>query len=576
MPENDDAPDASPLKILIADDNKTDRLLLQTIVRKEGHSVVTACDGLEAVKAFEEEEPDIILLDVMMPNLDGYGAAQRIKQLAGEQLVPIIFLTSLQEPEELARGLDVGGDDFLSKPYKPVVLRAKIRAFDRMRRMHVTMQKQRDEISVLNVHMREEQTAARVIFDNVAHPGCINAPNIKHLLSPMSIFNGDIALAARTPAGDMHVMLGDFTGHGLPAAIGAMPAAEVFYQMSAEGFGITDILPAINQKLKSILPPSYFCCCCMASLSFVSQRVEIWMGGLPDCYLWHPGYRKVERIKSRHLPLGVLSSERFKCDTEVHDMELGAKLCLWSDGIVEAENPDGEMFGDARLFEVFEKNEDPDQLFDEIPRAVKAWIQGDEWGDDTTMLEVTMVSEQEVAETEVSYQSGKLLNAREWKFTYELKADTAKEFNPVALLLRLLAEVPGLRPHQVSLHTVFTEFFSNALEHGVMGLDSSLKASPDGFAEYYAERARLLNESIEGYVRFHLHCEMEETVGASRLVIRVEDSGPGFDWQSRMEKAEDSEISRHYHGRGIPLLRKLCESVNYIGAGNEVEAVYRW
>ncbi len=576
MPVSDDVLNDAPLKILIADDNKTDRLLLQTIVRKEGHSVVTACDGLEAVQAFVDEAPDIILLDVMMPNLDGYGAAQQIKQKAGEQLIPIIFLTSLQEPEELARGLDVGGDDFLSKPYKPVVLRAKIRAFDRMRRMHVLMQRQRDEIAVLNVHMREEQTAARVIFDNVAHTGCLKAANIKHLLSPMSIFNGDIALAARTPAGDMHVLLGDFTGHGLPAAIGAMPAAELFYQMTAEGFGITDILPAINQKLKTILPPSYFCCCCMASLSFISQRVELWLGGLPDCYLWHPEDGNIERIKSRHLPLGVLSTERFKCDTEVHDMELGARLCLWSDGIVEAENPSGEMFGDTRLYELFEKNENPDDIFEDIPRAVKEWIQGDEWGDDTTMLEVTMVRPEEVADTEVSYQSGKLLNASEWKFTYELKADTAKEFNPVALLLRILAEVPGLRPHQVSLHTVFTEFFSNALEHGVMGLDSALKGSPDGFAQYYAERARLLNEHIEGFVRFHLNCEMKDEAGGSRLVIRVEDSGPGFDWQSKMSQTEAADASRIYHGRGIPLLKKLCESVQYRGSGNEVEAVYRW
>ncbi len=572
-------PPEEPIRILIADDNNADRMLLEAIVRKQGHDVCTARDGVEAVEKFSENQPDLVLLDVMMPNKDGYEAAGEIKELAGERLVPIIFLTSLQEPEALAKCLDVGGDDFLSKPYKPVVLRAKIRAFDRMRRLHQMMQEQRDEIAVHNVHMTEEQRAARTIFDNVAHPGCMQASNIKRLLDPMSIFNGDIALAARTPAGDMHVLLGDFTGHGLPAAIGAMPLSEVFYQMSAEGFGITDILPAINLKLKSVLPPSYFCCCAMASLSFVSNRMEIWVGGLPDVYLYHPQYKRVDRIKSRHLPLGVLGANGFKCDTEIHDMEVGSRLYLWSDGIIEAENDQGEMFGDDRLYAIFEANEDPETLFDEIQEGVKAYIGGEDWGDDTTLVEVRMVDAEEIADTEVTYNASEMLNANEWKFTYELPADTAKNFNPVSLLLRILAEVPGLRAHQVSLHTVLTEMYSNALEHGVMGLDSNLKASPDGFAEYYSQRARLLSEPIEGFVIFHFECDINGGPGEHRLRIRVEDSGPGFDWQAKLAKAEDAqeaEVTKTYHGRGIPLLRKLCESVNYVGNGNQVEAVYRW
>lgn len=570
-----------PILILIADDNNADRMLLEVLVRKQGHRVITAGDGVEAVAAFQEHDPDLILLDVMMPNKDGYEAAAEIKELAGEKLVPIIFLTSLQEPEALAKCLDVGGDDFLSKPYKPVVLRAKIRAFDRMRRLHAMMQDQRDEISLHNMHMTEEQTAARVIFDNVAHPGCMQAKNLKRMLSPMSIFNGDIALAARTPGGDMHVLLGDFTGHGLPAAIGAMPLSEVFYQMSAEGFGITDILPAINQKLKSILPASYFCCAAMASLSFVSNRMEIWVGGLPDVYLYHPQYGRVDRIKSRHLPLGVLGASGFKCDTEIHDMEFGSRLYLWSDGIVEAENTDGEMFGDDRLYEVFEANEEPEALFDEIRGRVADYIEGEDWGDDTTMLEVQMMPAEEMTDTEVTYQAGELLNALEWKFSYELPADTAKNFNPVSLLLRILSEVPSLRPHQVSLHTVLTEMYSNALEHGVMGLDSSLKKSPDGFAEYYSERARLLNESIDGFVCFDIVCKMGDGVEQHRLQIRVRDSGAGFDWQTRladrsMDNSSGVDVSKQFHGRGIFLLRQLCESVEYLGAGNEAQAVYRW
>ena len=80
------------LRILIADDNDSDRLILQTIVRKEGHTVYTAKDGQEAIDIFREQSPDIVLLDALMPNVDGFEAARTIKQLAGDNLVPIIFL----------------------------------------------------------------------------------------------------------------------------------------------------------------------------------------------------------------------------------------------------------------------------------------------------------------------------------------------------------------------------------------------------------------------------------------------------------------------------------------------------
>jgi PleD family two-component response regulator len=93
--------DVRRLKILVADDTDTDRLILESIVRKEGHHVVSACNGLEAIQVYSVEKPDIVLLDALMPELDGFGAARKIKELAGDELVPIIFLTSLSDTESL-------------------------------------------------------------------------------------------------------------------------------------------------------------------------------------------------------------------------------------------------------------------------------------------------------------------------------------------------------------------------------------------------------------------------------------------------------------------------------------------
>ena len=234
------------LAILIAEDNAADRMLLSTIVSRQGHRVLTASNGLEAVALFEQERPHLVLMDALMPVMDGFEAARRIKEQAGEALVPIIFLTSLTEGEALVRCLGAGGDDFLAKPYNRVILEAKIGAMDRLRRLHDTVLQQRDLIARHNEHLLREQRVAKAVFDKVAHSGCLDAPNIRYMQSPYALFNGDLLLAAYKPSGGMHVMLGDFTGHGLPAAIGAMPLAEVFYGMTAKGHALAEILREIN------------------------------------------------------------------------------------------------------------------------------------------------------------------------------------------------------------------------------------------------------------------------------------------------------------------------------------------
>ena len=235
-----------------------------------------------------------------MPLMDGFEAARRIKQAAGEELVPIIFLTSLTEGEALVRCLEAGGDDFLAKPYNRVILEAKINAMERLRRLQDTVLKQRDLIAKHNEHLLTEQRVAKAVFDKVTHSGCLDAPNIRYLQSPYAVFNGDLMLAAFKPSGGMHVLLGDFTGHGLPAAIGAMPLAEVFYGMTAKGYSLAEVLREINAKLKRILPVGVFCCATMLNLSFQRRVVEVWCGGLPDGYLYRAA--SAERV-----PLVVLS-----------------------------------------------------------------------------------------------------------------------------------------------------------------------------------------------------------------------------------------------------------------------------
>lgn len=558
------------ITVLVADDNDSDRLILSGILKRQGHDVLEAANGREAVDLFTEHRPHLVLLDALMPELDGFQAARLIKCAAGEDLVPIIFLTSLKDASSLAKCLDAGGDDFLSKPYNRVILEAKIHAFQRMRQMHQTLQNQRDQIAKNNTYMLEEQRVAKAVFDNVAHSGCLDAPNIKYMLSPHSVFNGDVLLAAYKPSGGMHILLGDFTGHGLPAAVGAMPMAEIFYGMTAKGFGLKDIVREINLKLKSILPIGVFCCTAFADVSFRKGSLSLWLGGLPDCYLLRAN-GELETFKSNHVPIGVIDSRSFDDSMYEIPMEQGDRIYLWSDGIHEARNTHEEMYGEARLRSLFTETKDSDALFGTIRLDVTNYIRGVERDDDITMLEMKMVDQSEIRTETFEVEMGAISGPTDWKMSYRLGPNTLRDFNPLPLLLQLLMEVPGLRPHSGTLYTVLAELYSNALEHGVIGLDSQLKSDPSGFAEYYQRRETALEHLQEGYVEFTF--EHQPTVEGGCLSVQVKDSGVGFNYSN--EPCPDSP-DEGFHGRGIPLIRNLCKRIHYVGDGNAVEAEFEW
>ncbi|MFL0799189.1 MAG: fused response regulator/phosphatase [Agarilytica sp.] len=557
------------LKILIAEDSATDRLILETIVSKAGHVPIGVSDGLEALEAYEKESPDLVLLDVLMPNMGGIDVARTIRDTTTETVVPIIFLTSLSDQESLVECLESGGDDFIPKPYNQAVLKSKIKAFGRLRRMHSTVLAQKAQIEENNRHLIQEQTVAKQVFDKIAHTGCLDMGNIKHYMSPMAVFNGDVLVSEISPNGNMVVMLGDFTGHGLPAAIGSMPLASTFYGMVRKGFNMPDILREINQKLNDILPIGFFCCAICVDINFKERRMKIWNGGLPEAFLYRSESKSYDLLPSKHLPLGVLPSNSFNGDTENFQLDYGDKLFMWSDGAFEARNRDGEMFGEDRLHKVLYESAGDSQLFDRILSSVHTHIGASEKDDDMSLVEIEMQDVDIVAEVDhVAEKKQGCLS--DWHMNFDLPESSLKEFDPLPLLMNIISEVPGLRQHRTPLYTVLAELYTNALEHGILGLSSELKSSPDGFAKYYNERADRLRGLEKGKVSFQLSHFADDEGGL--LQIHVIDSGGGFDFK---RKASDG-VSENLFGRGLSLIQELAESIHIHEPGNNIEVNYRW
>lgn len=116
-------------RILVVDDEESVRSLCLACIEHglgDAYEVIEAADGEEALAVAESEQPDLILLDIMMPDMDGYEVCQRLKQLPETRPIPVVFLTALGEEQEVSKGLALGGDGYIVKPFNAVTLAAQI------------------------------------------------------------------------------------------------------------------------------------------------------------------------------------------------------------------------------------------------------------------------------------------------------------------------------------------------------------------------------------------------------------------------------------------------------------------
>ncbi len=555
----------SKLRVLIADDSKSDRLILQSLLKQDDYAVYVAEDGQEAINIYEQYLPDIVLIDALMPNVDGFEAAKAIKQLSINTFVPVIFITSLTDAKSLARCLEVGGDDFLCKPYNHVILRAKIEAFTRMKTLYATVHQQKQEIEKFHDELLLEQHQAKKIFDNVAHLGCLDDSNISYNINPMSIFNGDILLAAQKPSGSVQIFMGDFTGHSLPAAVGAMPVSEIFYGMTLKGISMEEMLKEINSRLNTILPTGTFCCAVCIEIDYEHQLGQIWNGGLPDAYLMNKEKGISDCFSSKHLPLGVINSKSFNANLEKFFFTEQDSLFVATDGVVESESETGEMFGSSRLLDIL-KMITTESSFNKVKSSLSEFSKNQT--DDVTFLEVSGVKPELITGlVERNHIENKELS---WSIDYSFEEESLRNFDPLPLMVQPLMEVHKLRQHRSQIYTILSELYSNALEHGVLQLGSWDTRSAEMFSDYFEHKADKLKQLKKGKIDVEINLN---SIGDNvEVIIAVTDSGAGFDHAKKLTQLTQKKTA----SRGLMLLKELCNNISYNAAGNRVEVKLCW
>ncbi len=330
------------MKVLLVDDTRTNRLIISKYLRDMGHEVVEAGDGEEGVNAYRDCNPDLVLMDVKMPNVDGHEAARQIRDLeAGDSWTPVIFLSANSADDDVAAGIEAGGDDYLQKPVSKIVLGAKMKAMSRIAEMRHTIHTYASAQEQINQREAEERELARYVFDRMTRSHSLHHPWIDFISWPSSHFSGDIIAAETTPSGDMHLLLGDATGHGLAAGLTVMPVADLFYALTARNEPIETIALKLNMRLHDLLPTGRFVAAVLVSVRPDIGQVEVWNGGCPPVYCVDSSGGIKNKFSSRHLPLGVLPEiAEIAVETLEYDPINPEKLYLFSDGVPDAENRD--------------------------------------------------------------------------------------------------------------------------------------------------------------------------------------------------------------------------------------------
>ena len=214
-----------------------------------------------------------------------------------------------------------------------------------------------------------------------------DAQGIRYLMAPVESTAGDIILSARRPDGIRHIMLGDFTGHGLPSALSGPAVADIFYAMTKKGFSALEILTEINVKLVKKLPPHLFLAACFIEFNPATNRLSLWNASLPELVLFRSDI-PFERYQSELLALGIVEDLPIAEGERVIDLESGDRFYAFTDGVVEASNIDGVLFGEERFEALLSSIITGNKTLESVIEVLEDYQAGDEQTDDITVLEI--------------------------------------------------------------------------------------------------------------------------------------------------------------------------------------------
>ncbi|GGP26215.1 ATP-binding SpoIIE family protein phosphatase [Silvimonas amylolytica] len=564
------------MKILVVDDTEAVLLLISRFIEALGHSVIQARDGSEAVEKWRQHQPDLVLMDMMMPVMSGPEAAVAIKEEAGQSWVPIVFVTGVGEENRLADAIERGADDYISKPVNFRVLEAKLKAFNRTLELNRKVREQSTRLASYYDAAEEEKRVVRHLMDQMVNAERLNDPLLDYWLSPAESLSGDLIAAARTPGQVLYVLLADGIGHGLTAALNVLPLTQPFYSMAEKGYSLSDILVEMNNKVRQVLPVGRFVATVLIAIDETTRCIEVWNGGMPTVHMLDSRGAVVHQFKSSNLPLGIVPTQDMETTSARYFYSEPGTVLACSDGLTEARAPDGEAFSEARLLQLVRQQPEEVRL-SALQGALADHLSGHPHHDDISLVMMRFGQYMHGERPLAAQQSAEAMATMAlvgtgqsmWHYSLTLGSEELQYINTVPFMMSFVNEIKVLKPYQSEVFLILSELFVNALDHGLLNMDSGLKQGEQGMDRYLLVRGQRLAALTQGQIEIDLNGLRIN--GRDVLRIRIKDTGPGFDWPRFNLPEDDPE---RLHGRGLMLVRSMCASIQFPGSGNEVVVHY--
>ncbi|MEW5009769.1 MAG: fused response regulator/phosphatase [Cycloclasticus sp.] len=359
--------------ILAIDDSPETLDILKAALAEDYHIRLTSC-AERGLKLAESQHPDLILLDVAMPVMSGYEVCQALKMSPNTEHIPVIMVSAMSEVDDELGGFKFGAVDYIHKPISIPILRARIETQLELAAAKLVLQQEREELEQIVYRMANDPS-----FDYrfIRHASCSEEIN-----------SGDLTLSAFQPDGTQHLMLCDFTGHGLSAAIGIPLVSHVFYSRTQEGVDLANILVEINNLLSKVLPVHIFMALGAVAIDPARSRARVWNCGMEDILLFSSN-DDWRHFRSQNLPLGIIVDNILNKPEEVGFTE-GQRFYLFTDGITEAIDlsNDRGMFGMARVKKSLVDNITQHETLDGVVDTVTIFINKSKGFDDMTLVEL--------------------------------------------------------------------------------------------------------------------------------------------------------------------------------------------
>ena len=341
--------DLSGAKVLLVDDTPENLRVLRQALEPEGYSILISTSGEIALRIAKSAQPDLILLDVRMPGIDGFETCRQLKQNEDTRDIPVIFVTAQSETQSLVEGFQVGGIDYIQKPFQNEEVLARVQTHLRVRRLSLEVESAHQRIIDEMEHELQSAHDMQMSLMPKEQPR-IEGLDIAGICRPARHVGGDFYQYFQRD-GKLMICLADVTGKGMEAAIPVVLFDGILESEMDHGGEITQIFERLNNMLYRKLPGLTAVCLAAGELDLSTCTLTLANGGCPYPYHFHGATKQLVELQTSAYPLSVRPDIAYP---SIHaQLETGDYLIFCSDGIVEAENPNRDQFGFDRTFDAF-------------------------------------------------------------------------------------------------------------------------------------------------------------------------------------------------------------------------------